>query len=712
MKTTLSAAVLSAILGTGGAHGLAAAQSSQSNAVSNARQAAQPGASAQTPASTANHASALYYFTLGHMQELQFEQEYEASGKIDLSSDAIDSYKKALALEPNSPAIMERLAEVEAESQRIRDAVEEAQDVLKLDPDNLAAHRLLARIYVRALGDMTDGDAQQADVVKAVTELQAILKLAPDDGESGLWLARLYRAQNKAKDAEKILRGILVKQPDNGDALEQLSQLLIDEGRSQEAVALLADAADQFSSPDIYDLLGDAYSQSKQYDKAESSYKKAVDMDPDDPGHRHGLADTLLAENKYSDALDQYKKLTQLEPGSWENYLRVSQLYRQLGQYNDSEASLMRAKQLHPGNLEILDNEAMLYDDQARYDDEVRVLNDAISGLKSSAVGTTPSPSALAILYKQLGDAYRHQKNYPGAIQAYADMGKLGDSAQKSAEILTIDTYVDSRDIDRAIDEAKKALAATPDDPSLTDSLAMLYGDKGDAATGTKILQGLLHGNDGDEQVYLDIAQVQEHGKKFADAEQSAEKAEQMAQQPDEKQTVWYMLGAIYEREKKYDQAAEEFQKVLDANPADDDFRADVLNYYGYMLADRGVRLDEATAMIQKAVAQKPSNGAYLDSLGWAYFKQGKYSEAVDDLRKAIALEGDDPTILSHLANAYMKLGQDQQAADTFEKSAAEWQKVLPADYEADKASEVDAQLKVVKKRLAQKSSSDSGKSQ
>jgi tetratricopeptide (TPR) repeat protein len=697
MRKTLSAGIFGVLVMSG------AQAFGQSPASTTAPRATAP----TSTSTTANHAQALYYFTLGHMQELQFQEQYEATGKVDLSSDAIDSYKKALALEPNSPVIMERLAEVEAASQRIRDAVTQAQDVLKIAPDNLDAHRLLARIYVRTLGDITDSAAQASQVQKATNEWQAILRIAPDDPEAGLWLSRLYRAQNRPDDAEKVLRNVLQKSPDDGDALEQLSQLLIDEGRSQEAIALLAQVADQFASPGVYDLLGDAYSQAKQYPKAEDAYKKAVDMDPDDPGHRHGLADTLLTENKFADALEQYRKLTQIEPGTAENYLRMSQLYRQLGKFSEAESSLMRAKQLAPGNLEILDNEALLYEDQGRYDDAVRVINDAITGMKDPSNGT-PSAGALAILYEQLGDAYRHAKNYPAALQAYADLAKQSDAAQKRAELLTIDTYRDSRDIDRAIAEARKALVSSPNDPSLTGSLATLYGDKGDAATATKILQGLLKGADSDQQVYLDIAEVQEHGKKYADAELSAQKAEQMAHQAQDKQSAWYMLGAIYEREKKYDQASEEFQKVLDADPNN----APTLNYYGYMLADRGVRLDDASAMIQKAVSQEPNNGAYLDSLGWLYYKQNKFTDAETYLRKAIALEGDDPTILSHLGNVYLKLGQDQKAAETLEKSAAEWQKVLPADFEADKANEVDAQVKTLKKRMGQKSSADSNKPQ
>ena len=76
---------------------------------------------------------------------------------------------------------MERLAEIYAKSQRIRDAVAEAQQALKTDPDNVDAHRLLARIYVRNLGDMTAGDVQQENLGKAVEQFQAILKIEPDD---------------------------------------------------------------------------------------------------------------------------------------------------------------------------------------------------------------------------------------------------------------------------------------------------------------------------------------------------------------------------------------------------------------------------------------------------------------------------------------------------------------------------------------------------
>ena len=104
---------------------------------------------------------------------------------------------------------MERLAEIYAKSQRIRDAVAQAQEVLKIDPNSLAAHRLLARIYVRTLGDANAGELQKENLAKAVEQFNAILKLDPKDTSSALWLARLYRFENEHADAEKILRSIL-----------------------------------------------------------------------------------------------------------------------------------------------------------------------------------------------------------------------------------------------------------------------------------------------------------------------------------------------------------------------------------------------------------------------------------------------------------------------------------------------------------------------
>ena len=102
-------------------------------------------------------------------------------------------------------------------------------------------------------------------------------------------------------------------------------------------------------------------------------------------------------------------------------------------------------------------------------------------------------------------------------------------------------------------------------------------------------------------------------------------------------------------------------------------------------LADRGVRLDDARRFVRRALDRTPFNGAYLDSLGWIYFKQNKIEDAEAALRKAAEREPHDPTIRTHLGDVYAKQGRVDLAAAEWEKSLGEWRRSLPADMESDK---------------------------
>ena len=115
----------------------------------------------------------------------------------------------------------------------------------------------------------------------------------------------------------------------------------------------------------------------------------------------------------------------------------------------------------------------------------------------------------------------------------------------------------------------------------------------------------------------------------------------ELSTKQEDKDYATFVAGSIYERQKKYDLAEESFHKVI----ADDPKNALALNYLGYMLADRGTRLEEALGYIRRAVALDPQNGAYLDSLGWAYYRMGNYDLAEENLRRASENIGSDPTV-------------------------------------------------------------------
>jgi len=682
-----------------------AAAAAQSNSVQAAKPAETPANAEQATPATApsSRAEAYYQYTLGHL----YEQKYETTNDSDYATQAIDAYKKAYALDPKSPVIGERLAEMYWKAQRVHEAVTEAQDILKRDPNDVQTRRLLGRIYLRSLGDLSSS-AQSDMADRAIEQYREVFRLDPSDAESALWLARLYRLRNQHDKAEEVLRSLLKQDPENEAAVEQLTQLLLDEGKSADAVTLLEGITSRTPSPGLLDLLGDAYTQTHDLAKAEAAYRKAVDLDPSELSHVRGLGQTLLSEEKYADALTVYQKLADLMPDDSDVYLRLAQIYRELHQLDKAEGYLLKARQYAPGSLEVMYNEAMLYEAQGRYEDAIRVLSDAATGLKSQSNLMPSRRRSLAILYQQLGQLYREVQNYQAAVYTFEELGHLGDEEDRRARILIMDTYRAAKDLPKALQAGKDAVAKYPSDPSVRTSNALLLGENGQTDEAVKILRAQLTKTDADRDTYLNIAQVYERARRYKEAEEAARTAEAIPGDPHENEMVWFLLGAIYERQKIYDKAEEEFKKALAANPRN----APVLNYYGYMLGDLGIRLEEAESLVQRALKEEPYSGAYLDSLGWIYYKENKLADAESTLRKAVERESHDATIRAHLGDVYAKSGRMDLAAIEWEKSLTEWHRSLPADIENEKVAEVEKKLSQVKHRVAQKSSPQDAKPQ
>ena len=651
---------------------------------------------------TSSRAEAYFDFTMGHIAE----QQYEASSRSEYATQAIEYYKKAYALDPKSPVIGERLAEMYWKAQRVHEAELEAQSLLKRNPEDAQTRRLLGHIYLRSLGNAGEATGQSETVNRAVEQFKEVVRLDPSDVESALWLARLYRLQNQHEKAEEVLRGILKNDSENEAGVEQLTQLLLDEGKSADAIALLEGITSKSSSPTLLDLLGDAYTQTKDLPKAEAAYRKAADLDPSELSHQRGLGQTLLAEEKYSEALKVYQRLTDLMPDDADVYLRLAQIYRELHQMDKAEETLVKARQYSPGSLDVMYNEAMLYEAQGRYDDAIRVLSEAVTGVKGQNNPLPTRRRSLAVLYQQLGQLYRDTQNYQAAVNTYEELGRLGEDDDRRARLLIMDTYRQAKDLPKALQAGKEAVAKYPKDSAVKASYALLLGETNQTDEAAKALRSQLNGTESDRETYLNIAQIYERARRYSEAEQNARLAEAVPGAPRDNEMTWFLLGAIYERQKVFDKAEVEFKKAVAVNPKS----ASVLNYYGYMLGDLGIRLDEAQALVQRALDEDPYNGAYLDSLGWIYYKQNKLGDAEATLRKALERDSHDPTMHSHLGDVLAKSGRPELAAAEWEKSLAEWKRVLPADLEPEKVAEVEKKVNQSRHRVAQKSAPETVK--
>ncbi|MDD5496300.1 MAG: tetratricopeptide repeat protein, partial [Candidatus Omnitrophica bacterium] len=123
--------------------------------------------------------------------------------------------------------------------------------------------------------------------------------------------------------------------------------------------------------------------------------------------------------------------------------------------------------------------------------------------------------------------------------------------------------------------------------------------------------------------------------------------------------------------------AIKEFREAIKLDPK----FADAYNYLGYMFAEEGVNLDEAVSLIKKALEYDPANGAYLDSLGWAYFRKGMTDEALVEMEKSVKIEPDDATIRDHMGDVYFKKG-------LVDKARLEWQRSLDLDPDQENVKE------------------------
>jgi Flp pilus assembly protein TadD len=156
---------------------------------------------------------------------------------------------------------------------------------------------------------------------------------------------------------------------------------------------------------------------------------------------------------------------------------------------------------------------------------------------------------------------------------------------------------------------------------------------------------------------------------------------------------VYFLQGAMYEKQKKDAEAEKAFRRSLEL---DSDSPA-TLNYLGYMFADRGIKLEEALMMIQKAVDSDPISGAYLDSLGWVYYKMNRLTEAEQYLKKAVRFASTDSTMHDHLGDLYNKIMK-------YPEAALEWQKAIQLANEPKEADSVKKKLDQIKNKVPKKS--------
>ncbi|MBA3972863.1 MAG: hypothetical protein C0504_01440 [Candidatus Solibacter sp.] len=651
-------------------------------------------AQSAAPAQQSGKAQAYYHAALAH---LYAELAAQYGGRGEYVTKAIENYKTALAADPDAAFLASELADMYLQTGRLRSATAEFEDLVRKNPGDLNARRILARFYTARIRDGQQGRPNQEMLNSALEQYRILAEKAPRDVDNLVTLARLEKFALNSSAAEAAYKKALEVEPENEEALTGLALVYGEMGNNELASQMLSRAARKNPNLRTLTALASAYEQMRDYKMAAATYGQALELNRENTDLKRAYAQALFVAEDTGKALQVFEEIIAEEPNDLLANLRLSQIHRQKRAFDKARGYARKARDLDPNNIEIRYNEVGLYEAEGK-------TAEAISLLKELTESTLRTLSMQErgnglILLERLGLLYRSNEQTQEAVAAFQRMAQVDSNAAPNAAAQIIDTYRAGKDFAAAEREMQAALARHPDDRVLKSVAATLLSDLGRHPEAEQTLKTLFDGKN-DRAVHIALAQAYDKAKDYKSAARALDEAEKLSESNEEKEPVLFLRGAMFEKQKLYDEAEREFRKVLEVSPNN----ASALNYLGYMLADRNVRVQEALALIQKAVDQEPTNGAFLDSLGWAYFRLNKLDEAADYLRRSLQRGVRDPTVHDHLGDVLLSQGNVKDAINHWEIAVAEWRNNAPSDRDDEAVAKIQKKLETAKVRLARES--------
>ncbi len=654
--------------------------------------AAAGGPKGSTKESKPDRASAYYHYSLGHLYA-ELSGAYGHRGEF--VDKAIENFLKAMEADPGAAFLSEELAELYFHSGRLRDAVEDAEAALKKNPNNVAARRILARIYTRLIGDTRTQRVSQEMLSKSIEQYEKITELQPDDVQAWLMLGRLHRINHDSLSAEAAYKKVLEMDPENEDALIQLGLVYSDLGDRPRAEQMFRKAAEQRPSAEALTYLAGTYEQMNRFDLAAEAYKKALELAPNNIELKRAYAASLLRADKIEEARKVFEEVAAADPRDYQAHLRLSQIYRQRGKLADARKSLDAALQAAPGNLEVLYTNVGLLEAEGKIDEAIDALKEILESTQRISY-SKGEKSNRAIFLERLGLLYRLAGRYDEAVETFRELEELDPETAPRMAAQIADTYRQAKQFDDAFEVIAAARKKHPDDELVGVLYATVLADLGRSEEAVKAIRKVTKGKD-DRDSLLTQAQIYDKVKRYDLMEDVLDKALKLSKTDREKADVLFMRGAMFERQKRIEEAEAAFREVLRLTPDN----ASAMNYLGYMFADMNIKLEEAHELISKALEYEPHNGAFLDSMGWVYYRMNRLDEAEEYLQKAVEKVGGDPVVHDHLGDVYFKLGKLREAVAQWKLSLKEWEKSSASERDPKQVAQVEKKLEKAEIRLA-----------
>ena len=533
------------------------------------------------------------------------------------------------------------------------------------------AHFLRARLAHHA------GDER-----RSVDELR--LALATDEQDPYLQVA-LGEAYGRLQDwahAEARARSVLERNPDHFGAELLLAHALYETHQFPRARTVLKRAQTQRpKDPDTYLLLAEMALESGQLDEAVRAVGELADV-ADEPVGLKRLGQALADKGDLAHAQPLLLRASRVDPGDHETWVALAGVQEAGGAPAAAEESLARALELDPDSRDTLlgagrlalragaPGRARAYLDRALAlsDDPDLTLRVAFTWLSAQRAaeasqvldGARRARTSDARVSFYAGLLHERAARWTEAVRAYAEVAP-GAELFRDARIRRAAALGHAGRSAEAVGLLRAALVATPDDLGLYPAYAEALEVSGKPAEGERFLRKAATARAAPELTEALAVLLERRGRT---PEAIALLTRAVDQQP-RQESLLFSLASAYERAGDHTHSIARMRDVLAINPDN----ASALNFIGYTLAEQGQDLDEAERLLHRALELKPDTGAFLDSLGWLFFRRHDLARAVPVLERAATLEPDEPVIAEHLGDAYLGADRKQDAVGAYRRA-------------------------------------------
>ncbi len=589
--------------------------------------------------------------------------------------EALDLYRQVIERMPDDPVVRYEYAQLLRDLNVQEEAIRQAREVVRLDPKMPEGHRLLGTLELAA------AEKDPARLDRGIEELRTARQLAPEDLATAATLARALLARGRPGEAATLLE----EMPETRTQpvlLRMAAEARAKSGRAREAAALYERLLESAPSDrEIAAALVDVYEDDDRYDDAMKLLAKLKEKDQENQAVEERITLDLARAGRFDEAEKHARELATSRPENRDIRRLLAQVLFEKGDVAGGEKILRDLLQTDSGDetsRRALASELL----RERRFDEARVLFE--ESLRRAGTDAKLADQRLWAS-RELAYAAYLRKDYAGARKSLEPLAISGKRVDARAMRLLLAVARDSEDFQGGLARARAALAIEPSNAEWEAAAAEFQYRSGDRTAATGIFSKMAASSE--LQRVMAAADAQARLKDYSGAARLARDAVKRFPESTE---VQFRLASSLERAGTPGEAEKIFLQLLESKPND----AAAQNYLGYMWADRGVHLEQAREMLEKAVAREPRNGAYRDSLGWAYFRLGNYPAAERNLKEAQRRDPDDATIAEHLGDLAERQGRLEEAVRFWERSLA---------LKPDEPEKVRTKLKNARPRLTGK---------